>query len=89
MPTSARNAYLAKQAQLALSQPSGIVWVESEPKAEDQPTSWIEDFAELAFGKRWQKFINDSDEVEAALQRRYGRNLGSTSCSKMLYSRAI
>ena len=65
-PTSSRNAYLAKQAQLALSQPSGIVWVESEPKAEDQPTSWIEDFAELAFGKRWQKFINDSDEVEAA-----------------------
>jgi ribosome biogenesis GTPase A len=57
---SSRNAYLAKKAQLALSQPSGLVWHESQAK------SWIEDFAELAFGKRWQKQINDSDEVKEA-----------------------
>ena len=67
-PTSSRNAYLAKQAQLAQTQLQGIFWAESEQKTENQSKSWIEDFAELAFGKRWQKFINDSDEVKEAAE---------------------
>lgn len=46
-PTSSRNAYLAKQAQLAQTQPQGIFWAESEQKTENQSKSWIEDFAEL------------------------------------------
>ena len=56
-PASSRMAYLSQRAQLALSE-GGIQWQEG------QKESWIDDFGEEAFGKRWKKLISDSEEVK-------------------------
>lgn len=56
-PASSRMAYLSQRAQLALAE-GGIQWKEG------QKESWIDDFGEDAFGKRWKKLISDSEEVK-------------------------
>ena len=56
-PVSSRMAYLSQRAQLALAE-GGIQWKEG------QKESWIDDFGEKAFGKRWKKLISDSEEVK-------------------------
>ena len=56
-PVSSRMAYLSQRAQLALTE-GGIQWKEG------QKESWIDDFGEEAFGKKWKKLISDSEEVK-------------------------
>lgn len=77
-PVSSRNAYLAKQAELTLSLQKGIAWAEGQPK------SWVEDFAELAFGRRWQKDINDNTAVSDAAQDLWKESLFEEPLAKVI-----
>lgn len=68
-PVSSRDAYLAKRAELALSVEGGLRWLPG------QAVSWIDDFGEKAFGTRWQRKINDNQEVQEASQDLWEQSL--------------
>lgn len=78
-PVSSRNAYLAKQAELTLRpQKEGLAWAEGQAK------SWVEDFAELAFGRRWQKNVNDNAAVSDAAQDIWRESLFDAPLTKVI-----
>ncbi len=78
-PVSSRNAYLAKRAELALAQQKeGIAWVEG------QAESWVEDFAELAFGKRWKREINDNNAVHESAKLIWQESLFDAPLNKVV-----
>lgn len=53
-PVSASQGYLASRARNEIEHNGKL----------NIPDSWVEDFGEEAFGKRWEKFINDPREVK-------------------------
>ena len=56
-PVSGQKAYLAKRAELEITNHGRVRWVPDSPK------TWVDDFGQLGLGTRYAKYITDHEEV--------------------------
>ena len=81
-PVSSNQAYLANCAQRHIQMFDSLpTFIENDPA-----TAWLADFGDEAFGKKWQKRIDDAQEVKEAITELWNDSLFQKPLASVVHS---